>query len=199
MTDPSLYINIINTIHHINMKLSEPMDFLLKYFSLQKEDLPCSFKIPITFFGFVIFSFYFIMNFAYNFLCSMIGLFYPVLYSLSLFNGELESNHFMTMTKYWILYGLITFVDNLLGYVMYFIPGYSYLKILVLYMLVKHDFVYTKVVFDALSYYFTYYNMGPLFEKMVNTIKSKTRAYTSYVSFPNPLNLNIPNEETKAE
>lgn len=186
MTESSLFVNISNTINDINSKLSDPMIFLLKYFSLQKEDLPCSLKIPITFFGVVFICLYFILSFAYNFLCNMVGLFYPVLYSLALFNGVADPNNFITVTKYWILYGSLTLVDNLLGYVMYFVPGYSYLKILVLYMLIKNDFIYTKIVFD----YFAYYNMGPLFEKMVNMIKLKARTYTSYVNFPEPIVLN---------
>jgi len=57
----------------------------------------------------------------------------------------------MTMNKYWILFMLIMLLESIGGFVLYFVPFYSYGKIIFVYGLIRDDFSLTNYMFDLMK------------------------------------------------
>ncbi|MFN3270295.1 MAG: hypothetical protein ACK42G_06905, partial [Candidatus Kapaibacteriota bacterium] len=53
-----------------------------------------------------------------------------------------------------MIFGILTVCESLFGFIINFIPGYLYLKMAALYILIRNDFVMTNHAFKLLQKYY---------------------------------------------
>lgn len=131
-----------------NSILAGPMQLLQQNLSLKIENLPGILRVPINFALILLFVAYIIIGYAGDFVCNIVGVFYPLFYGLFLFD-EISTDHqnSITMNKYWLLYGMITAIDTFFGFILHLIPGYDYLRLMAIYALVRNNFALTDNAF----------------------------------------------------
>jgi hypothetical protein len=112
-----------------------------------------------------------------NFICLILGVLYPISYSLKnhatiVTNTTVVTNTTNTddmaeiystvikLNKYWIIYNLFMLIDNFFGFVLHLIPGYPYIKFFLIYFLIKDKFVMTNTAFNVVNHIYQYCNGG---------------------------------------
>jgi hypothetical protein len=139
-------------IQILNQQLAAPSKVVQQTLSLKMENFPDVFRIPVMFFGVLGLFVLCVIYYANNLLCNLIGILYPVLDGLVLFNTvPVPTNKLLTLNKYWILYGGLVMYESLFGFILRFIPFYYYFKFAFIYLLVRNDFYYTNTVFDFMD------------------------------------------------
>lgn len=168
------YLN--TSVQFLNTTLSKPTQFVQNYLSLNMESCPRFLRAPLNFTASMLFLFFMILSFANNLLCTIVGVLYPVLYSM--YTTRLQSGGTLqsaTLNKYWVLYGIITMIDTVYGFVLSLIPGYVYLKLAITYALVRNNFAIVDMVYDTVSSlsesYIPTTFIQSRFEELMNKIK----------------------------
>jgi len=139
-------------IETANNMLAVPTQIILSKLSLRTECLPETLKIPINFTLACLFIIFYIIAYTDDIIYNLIGAVYPILHSLYLFEeNPLPAEKLMTMNKYWILFMLIMLLESIGGFVLYFVPFYSYGKIIFVYGLIRDDFSLTNYMFDLMK------------------------------------------------
>ena len=165
----TLLSNLKTACHYLNQKLIQPADIVHDKLSLGTESLPLVLKTPLAFSGLLAFVFFLIFNFANNLICNLIGIVYPIYYLLP----RLKENNpkLLTINKYWILFGILQFVESFIGFILYYIPGYFYLKFGLLYMLVRNDFAMTNVVYTFAGERYYRSSLRPVVQEVVRKVE----------------------------
>lgn len=153
---------------------------VLEYFqnnSLEMNSLLNFLKTPINFTTMLMFAFFVIISYANNFICHVVGILYPLLYGLYVFNETpINIDRFVIINKYWILFGTITLADSLFGFILHAIPGYFYLKIILIYVFVYNDFAFTNMGFNIIERYYSNVNVKSCVDNFLRNVNSKLRS-----------------------
>ena len=166
------YINL--AFQFLNDKLDLPATMLQNTLALRIESLPQILTAPFNFTAAMMFLLFIIIGYANNLICSLIGVIYPIFYGLELFNTKLVStNKLILLNKYWILFGLIHLIDLLFGFILNFIRGYFYLKIALVYVLIRNDFRMSDKLFNMFEKYYVNSNIYPKIEILLSFITKK--------------------------
>lgn len=183
-----------NAVQFLNSKLALPTNFLQYNLSLKTDILPEILQRPINFSTMFILLLFIIFTYANSLICNLIGVLYPILYSLNLFNdmSNTDSNNtikitnkFVTLNKYWMLFGSITLMDTFFGFIFDVIPGYYYLKVGLIYTLIRNDFSLTNGAFGLFYRYYRRSNILPIVQGFLESLNSKLFAKRSSVIIPN--------------
>src|SRR5205823_7895579 len=78
---------LTNILQFLNTKLVVPMQLLQNFMSIKTESLPDFIQTPVNFISALMFLFFIIIGYANDFICNIIGILYPLMYSFNLFNG----------------------------------------------------------------------------------------------------------------
>ena len=166
------YVN--SAIQIINNKLVFPVQYLHNKLSLGTDSLPDVLKTPINFATIFSFFIFIMVTFANNLICNLIGILYPLMYGLNIFNEKsIDTNRLISHNKYWILYGVITLFDSFFGFFLHFVPGYFYLKLILTYLLVRNDFMFTSISFSTFSVLYEKYDIRKKIEKSLALVNIK--------------------------
>ena len=156
------------TIIHLNNILFLPKCILQSKIALKTDVFPTFVHAPINYILSLILFLFIVIGYANNFICYIVGIAYPLAYSLPLVaylssNGrnniyymesdkvmEKDSSKLILVYKYWMLFGAITIIDSMLNYVFELVPGYYYFKFLFIYALVRNDFYFSNYIFNLL-------------------------------------------------
>ena len=175
----------------LNNSLALPARLLQSRLSLKTEILPNVLQMPVNYLATIIIFFFVAIGFANNFICNMVGIVYPLLYSLPIYNNwnaELQritttgdycpripniESQLVPLNKYWMLFGAITVFDSLFGFLLTFIPGYYYFKLALVYGLVRNDFCLSNYIFDFINS--KYSNLYPAMNKYVNIVRHRIK------------------------
>lgn len=146
LPEGSLYIVVLS----IYEKYLPEFVALHPLFSKMIKENPLNFILILSFI--VLYSLVYASNMVYN----LIGLIYPVIYGLYLFENMKETDtipidKLLTLNRYWILFMGIMIMEYFLYGILRFIPLYSMAKIIFILMLVRNDFLLTDNVFDILK------------------------------------------------
>ena len=142
--------------------------------SLKMESLPQVLKSPFNFTFVMTFLLFIIVGYANNLICSLIGIIYPIIYGLDLFStNSIDNNKLILLNKYWILFGGLHLSDSLFGFVMKFLPGYFYLKIALVYVLIRNDFTMSEKLFSIFEKFYINSNLYPKIEMLLSFAKAK--------------------------
>lgn len=119
-------------------------------FSKMIKENPLNFILILSFI--VLYSLVYASNMVYN----LIGLVYPIIYGLYLFENMKETDtipidKLLTLNRYWILFMGIMIMEYFFYGILQFIPLYSVAKIIFILMLVRNDFLLTDNVFNILN------------------------------------------------
>jgi len=143
------YLQSLQTLQsYLNNALMGPVNYVKDKLSLKTEALPTILRAPLNFALFFSSLFYFVVANADAFICNMLGITYPIMYCLHTLNAlPLSTDKIITNNKYWIIFGSLTILDPILGYV----PLYYYVKVIFIYFMVKNDFLLTTYAFEILE------------------------------------------------
>ena len=186
------YINI--GANFLNDKLAIPSKIIQNKLSLKTDSLPESFKTPLNFSTILAVAMFLIVSFANNLISNVIGILYPVLYGLYLINSQVTVakinqnissilsisliDKLLTLNKYWLLFGILTLVETFFGFLLYLIPGFFYLKIMLIYTLIRDDFSLTNIIFGFLENQYAKSKFRPKIEKVIEEVNSKLGSET---------------------
>lgn len=155
MSSRSVISMFNNTCQVLNTKLVWPAKALQTRLGLRTDLLPKCLSTPLNFCTMIVLMFFTSVSFANNLVCNLFGILYPMIYGLSVVNDTTNTNKSTTFNKYWMLFGMITLIDSLFGFVLHNIPGYFYLKIGFVYSLIRKDFALVDVIYDKITKRFT--------------------------------------------
>lgn len=131
--------------------LAGPTQLVLSKLSLRTEYLPDTLKIPLNFTMTCLFIVFYIMVYTNDIIYNLIGAVYPIVHTLYLFEENPHTDKLLTMNKYWILFTLIMLIETVGEFILYFVPFYSYGKIIFVYALIRNDFLLTNSAFESLK------------------------------------------------
>lgn len=163
-------------VQYLNEYLRGPVETFQSKLSLKTEALPDFLHTPVYFTAMMTMIVMTIISFANNFICNLIGILYPVMYGFYLFTdapSDRNTQRSVTYNKYWILFGSITIIDMMLGFVLSFIPGYYYAKVAFIYLLIRDDFSLTDSVFGLIVKYYETSNFRPRIESILTSLNKK--------------------------
>ena len=144
-----LFGHVKPIVSMLNDKLAVPVQVIQSKLSLRTEYLPETFNMPLNFTLGFLFMVCYLIVYTNNFIYNLLGMAYPILHSLYLFEEKpVATDKLLTMTKYWILFTLMTFADMIGASVLYFVPMYAYGRIILIYALIRNDFYLTNYIFD---------------------------------------------------
>lgn len=159
---------------YLNTKLVVPTRFLQSKLSLKTETLPENLRTPLNFSAIVAVTLALIITFANNLVCNVVGILYPLFYGLYIFNEQpVNTQRSVTLNKYWILFGVLSVVDSFFGFILHLVPGYFYLKIGIIYALIRNDFALTNVAFSMLESYYAKSDYRPKIETVLTGLNTK--------------------------
>lgn len=162
---------------------------LQQIMSLKTEMLPDILRVPTNFTILVATLFIIIISFANNLVCNIIGIFYPVIYGLSVFaENPIDVQKSITLNKYWMIFGTITLIDMFFGFFLHILPFYFYLKIILIYGLVRSNFAFCGSVFSLLEFYYIKSDFRPQIENIINNIG--TTEVPVYIESEHPTDTN---------
>jgi len=96
---------------------------------------------------------FFIMTAIESF-CNLFGIIYPIWYEVYLFNeNPIDIRQLMSVNKYWMLFSTSALIDSFFGFILHLIPGFFYFKFIMIYLLVRNDFVMSETVFGCIKQY----------------------------------------------
>ncbi|AUL77645.3 hypothetical protein QJ856_gp1172 [Tupanvirus deep ocean] len=163
-----------SALQFMNNKLIVPTQLLQNNLSLKTESLPSVLRTPVNFASMLVFALFFIISYANDFICNLIGVLYPLTYGLSVYNEtEVNPETSVTLNKYWMLFGVITLMETFFGFILHVLPGYYYLKIGLLYALVRNDFRMSNTMFSMLQNYYNRLNIRPRIDQLVGMINER--------------------------
>lgn len=165
MSIQSIVTKTQNIYQFLNIKLATPVAAMQNKLAIS---LPLS--SPVVFCGLMLMMFYAIINFANNFICNLIGIFYPLLFGSTIIsNKNLFRN--LTYNKYWMIFGAVILIDTFLGFILQSIPGYYYLKITFIYAMIRNNFELVDVTYDKVTT-IKCQRFDPLIQKIINSIQN---------------------------
>lgn len=166
------YANL--AIQFLNDKLNLPAQMLQNALSLKMDTFPQILKSPFNFTAAMIFLLFIIIGYANNLICSLIGVIYPIIYGLDLFNANpVDTDKLVLLNKYWILFAGIHLLDSIFGFILGFLPGYFYLKISLIYSLIRNDFALSGKFFSMLENIYVNSGLYPKIEMLMSYVKAK--------------------------
>lgn len=171
-----------SAVQYLNSMLTVPVKFVQNSLSLQTESLPSFLQAPLAFTSMLLMTFFVILGYANNFICSLVGLVYPLTYGFNLLQQEPSDttlSPLITLNKYWMLYGVLTLVESLIGFILEAIPGYYYAKLALLYMLVRNDFAMTTSVYSRVETYYANSTLAVQFQALLSMLLNKFGTLTS--------------------
>ena len=84
----------------------------------------------------------------------MLGIIYPLMYWLSVRSDYTNRiSNLLLLNKYWIMFGLLTLFESVFGFVLNLIPGYYYLKFVMIYLLMRNNFALSDFGFIVMESY----------------------------------------------
>ena len=96
----------------------------------------------------MIFMICYIIAYTNSLIYYLVAVSYPILYNMHLFNQNPKpTDDLMKVSKYWILLMSLNLVEAVIGFMLYFVPLYSYIKIGFLYALIRNDFYLADYLF----------------------------------------------------
>ncbi len=163
-------------LEYMNNKLVVPTNLLQDSLSLKTETLPQILRTPVNFASVMLFAAYIVFSFANNLICNIIGILYPLLYGLDVFSETpVNTDTSVTLNKYWMLFCSLILIDSFFGFLLHLIPAYYYLKVGLIYVLIRNDFAMTNTVFNALENLYVQSDLRPKIESTIELISSKLR------------------------
>jgi hypothetical protein len=170
-----LFLTYANSaVEFLNAKLVIPTQILQNNLSLKTDSLPDNLKTPLNFSSMLLVAFFFVITYANNLICNLVGILYPLLYGLFVFNETpINTERSVTLNKYWMLFGVITLMDTFFSVLLDIIPGYFYLKVAAIYILIRNDFMLTNSAFSMLESYYAKSNIRPRIEETLKVLNTK--------------------------
>lgn len=139
----------------LNEKLSPVVQYIKQKLSLGADSLPEQLQTPLNFSALLVSLLLAVLLFANDFICNLVGAVYPAIHSFNLLRDENQDapprEQLVLLNKYWAVYGFLVLVDLFLGFVLHLVPGFFYLKLLLLYSLVRNDFAHSERAFALLA------------------------------------------------
>lgn len=173
---------LLSAMQFANSKLTGPVKWIQNNLSLKTDTLPDTFNTPLNFSTILAFILFVVVTYANNLICNIVGILYPVLYGLYLFNETpLDSKRLVTLNKYWMLFGCLTLLDAFAGFILHWIPGFFYAKIAFIYGLVRNDFALTNMAFGLLEQLYALSNIRPMIEQCIMYVNTRLAASTATV------------------
>lgn len=163
-------------------KIDEPQEnpTTLKLLEYEKYFLKMIASSPINFILMTVFIAICVLVYASNIVYNLIGMVYPIIYGLYLFenNKETDENTIYVvklgiLNRYWILFMLIMILEYFLYPILQFVPLYSLAKIIFIFMLVRNDFLLANYVFDFLKSGFKNIEQKIQINELIEKIKSQ--------------------------
>jgi hypothetical protein len=140
---------LYSSYQYLNTVLNEPSKIIKNFLSLRTESLPNFLHAPFNFVSVLSLLFFIFLSFANNFMCNLVGIIYPLVYGFNFLNEKTSSSSkYISMNKYWMIYGAYLFLESLFKCLLVLVPGYYYLKLVSLYMLVRNDFSLSEYTYD---------------------------------------------------
>lgn len=184
MLNNQIFTYINSVIYFLNEKMDLPAMMLQTTLSLKMETFPQILKTPFNFILAMIFLLFIIIGYANNIICSLIGIIYPIIYGLDLFStNSTDNNKLILLNKYWILFGGIHLFDSLFGLILNCLPGYFYLKIAFIYLLVRNDFLISGQIFTIFENLYKNSNFNQKIKTLLLFIKTKMNILNSDTTF----------------
>ncbi|XWV25849.1 receptor expression-enhancing protein 5 [Tupanvirus soda lake] len=163
-----------SVLEFLNKKLVVPTQLLQNNLSLKTESLPLVLRTPVNFTSMLVFALFFIISYANDLICNLIGVLYPLTYGFSMFNETpVNTETSVTLNKYWMLFGVITLMETFFSFILHALPGYYYIKVGLLYALVRNEFRMSNTMFSMLQNYYNRLNFQSRFEQLSGMINER--------------------------
>ena len=167
---------LMNMLQYLNTNLVVPMQLIQNLLSIKIDSLPSFLQTPVNFISTLMFLFIIIIGYANDFICNIVGLIYPLMCGFYIFNEKtVDTEKTIILTKYWMLFGSIMLMDTLFGFILNCIPGYHYLKMTLIYFLIRKDFVLTNTVFSLIMHYYNKSNIYSKIDAVLTFIMAKLK------------------------
>jgi len=154
-------------IQFLNEKLADTHVSIQTRLSLKTDSLPEFFNTPVTFSIMLILFSFIVVSYANSIICHCIGILYPVLYCFNIFHGvPVDTNKLTVLNKYWIVYSVLTLLDSFFGFVLHWLPGFFYMKVAIIYLLIRNDFAFSNDAFFVLETLYMSSNFMDIFQKV---------------------------------
>lgn len=177
----AIVTSYLNTgLSYLNTFLAVPVQLLHDKLSLKTDVLPQSLNTPVSFTTICAFFLFMVIGYANTFIFNLFGILYPIVYSLTMMrtdatnggapdpNSEDSTAAFeSTLNRYWMLFGALTLLDMLFGFVLHIIPGYSYLRIVLVYALMRNDFALTNTAYQFMLGLYEKYTLHVYLEQFM--------------------------------
>lgn len=172
----SSYFN--SAVNFLNQKLQGAKKFLKSNLALKTECLPTSLDTPVNFCGLFSLFLFIIIVYLSNFICRIFAILYPLSYYISTFKRQTYTNYagVTSIKKYFVLYSAIELMEWIFGFLVYFIPGYLYLKIFLLYGLMRNDFALSNIVFSILQKKYSELSFKLYIDKLFGVSNAKIKS-----------------------
>jgi len=165
-------ISVSDMVNMLNVQLASVSQVIQSKLSLKTDSLPAALQMPLGFVGMLALLMMIIVGFANNFICNAFGILYPLMYGVMLSTSPSDTK-LATLNKYWMLFGAMTLIDSTLGFVLNFIPGYHYMKIGLLYLMIRNDFSFSGTLFDLVTSFYAKSPYREQVEQIVNNVEQK--------------------------
>lgn len=139
---------VCTTIRYLSHQLEYPCNVVQNMIFPQKQT-PFVLTSPIVFASTIILG---AIAISYNtgLIFNVLGFVYPIIYGLGL--GNVSNN--VVMSKYWTVFGLLYLADYTAGCIFSFIPFYNYIKLGLVYMLIRNNFEYSMMIYERIENYY---------------------------------------------
>ena len=145
----------------LNTKLIGPAKTLQMKTGINFDFLPPKLQKPLNFCALIFCLFIIIVTYPNSIIFNLMSIVYPIYHKNCV---NMAQNSSSMYNKYWTLFGALTMIDSVVGFVLRLVPGYYYLRIAFIYAIIQKDFALVQPVHSILS---------GLFCKIVLSINNK--------------------------
>lgn len=141
------YANLI--INELNMFLDDPVKLINDKALLKTDFITGNLKRPLNFMAILLFT---IANMLiYRTICNIVFITYYIYYR----NHYVKSlEKLKTLNRYLIIFCMILILENAGNHILKWLYFYNYVKIMIMYILMRNDFTYTNVLFRIMKKYY---------------------------------------------
>jgi hypothetical protein len=165
------------SVEYINFAYSKYNKYLINIkneVDNKKRSIPKIFKSPIPCIVAIIGSLI-ITYFADFLVCTIVGILYPVYRNYQeLVKSEIDKEKIIKYNKYWIVISTFFILEKLIRLIFGFVPGYSIIKLVLIYFLVHNDFTIPSKIFTIIYLVLKKYHVSELLLSYINLTEIET-------------------------
>lgn len=166
---------IIEIVNLMDVRLQYPIELIKQKLQLDMYFIPAKINAsPTAYLAILSFFATMVLYFTDTICYTSMAILYPVFYNMNLYkNPDTHMEKILRLNKYWLLLSLMTLIKNIFYPILFLVPMFNYLELVVIYTLLRSDFELCESLFAVFKFYYEGFDVAKKINDMTDKISAK--------------------------